>query len=138
LKSADVLWLTIDGADLVKSRQQVLHRTQLLFQRVKAFLGSQTPKVIVVVSHLDRGEPEERSVKVLKDEAMRHGLDLIIINVASFSDEHTIAPGTGLLDLLKATFEIGASSQAHFWPDSEPPSAGRYISRFRADLRNPR
>ena len=30
LKSADVLWLTIDGADLIKSRQQVLHRTQLL------------------------------------------------------------------------------------------------------------
>jgi hypothetical protein len=138
LKSADVLWLTIDGADLVKSRQQVLHRTQLLFQRIKTFLGSEAPKIIVIVSHLDRGEPEERSVKVLKDEAIRQGLDLSIINVASFSDKHAIAPGTGLLDLLKATFEIGAPSRAPFWPDSESPTAGRYILRFRADLRSPR
>jgi hypothetical protein len=133
LKSADVLWLTVDGADLVKSRQQVLHRTQLLFQRIKPFLESQAPKIIVVISHLDRGEPEERSIKVL-----RHGLELSIINVASFSDEQTIEPGTGLLDLLKATFDIGASSRAAFWPDIERTPVGRYILRFRSDLRSSR
>lgn len=134
LKSADVLWLTIDGVDLVKSRQRVLHRMQLLFQRIKAFLENHAPRIIVVISHLDRGEPEERSLKVLKDEAMRRGLDLSIINVASFSDEHNVAPGTGLLDLLRTTFETDASSRAAFWPDSERPTAGRYITRFRADL----
>ena len=138
LKSADVLWLTIDGADLVKSRQQVLHRTQLLFQRIKAFLEPQAPKIIVVISHLDQGAPEERSVKVLESEAMRHGLDLSIINVASFSDEQTIAPGTGLLDLLKATFDIGASSRAPFWPDSERTLVGRHILRFRSNLKSSR
>jgi hypothetical protein len=138
LKSADVLWLTVDGADLVKSRQQVLHRTQLLFQRIKPFLESQAPKIIVVISHLDRGEPEERSIKVLESEAMRHGLELSIINVASFSDEQTIEPGTGLLDLLKATFDIGASSRAAFWPDIERTPVGRYILRFRSDLRSSR
>jgi Double-GTPase 2 len=134
LKSADVLWLTIDGAELMKSRQQVLHRTQLLFQRIKAFLQPQAPKIILVISHLDRGEPEERSVKVLEAEAKRHGLALSIINVASFSDDPAVAPGTGLLELLMATFEAGARSRTAFWPDSERPNGGRNILRFRADL----
>jgi len=136
LKSADVLWLAIDGADLMKSRQQVLHRTQLLFQRLKAFLEPYAPKIILVISHLDLGEPEERSVKVLEGEAKRRGLDLSIINVASFSDLGSIAPGTGLADLLTKTFEAGAPLRSTFWPDSERPNAGRYILRFRSDLRN--
>jgi hypothetical protein len=139
LKGADALWVTIDGADLLRSRQQVLHRTQLLFQRIKAFLDSHVPKIIVVISHLDRGQPEERSIKVLESEATHHGLNLSIINVASFSDEHTIAPGTGLLDLLKATFDVApSSSRVSFWPDSERTSSGRYILRFRSDLRSSR
>jgi hypothetical protein len=136
LKSADVLWLTLDGSDLRKSRQQVLHRTQLLFQRIKAYLGPYTPKIIVVISHLDGGEPEERSVEVLQKEATRHELDLSIINVASFSDRHGVAPGTGLIDLVTATFEADTPARTTFWPDSERPNAGRYILRIRTDVRN--
>jgi hypothetical protein len=131
LKSADVLWLTVDGADLLNSRQQVLHRTQLLFQRIKTFLGQYTPKLIVVISHLDGGEPEGRSVEALRKEATRYGLDLSIINVASFSDKQGVAPGTGLVDLVTATFETDAPPRTTFWPDSERPNVGRYILRMR-------
>jgi hypothetical protein len=134
LKSADVLWITIDGADLLKSRQQVLHRTQLLLKRIKTFLGPQTPKIIIAISHFDRGKPEERSTRVLEDEAKRQELAMSIINVASFSDEDSVAPGTGLLELLIGTFEPGGASQTAFWPDSERPSTGRFISRYRDSM----
>jgi len=132
LKSADVLWLTIDGSDLRASRQQVLHRTQLLFQRVKKFLGRSTPKILVVISHLDGGEPEERSITVLKEEAARNEIDVSIMNVASFSDEPSVSPGAGLIELITATVAANGQTTTDFWPDSERPSGGRHILRFRS------
>ncbi|MFL6388857.1 MAG: TRAFAC clade GTPase domain-containing protein [Terriglobales bacterium] len=131
LKSADVLWLTIDGAELAKSRQQVLHRTNLLLQRIKEFLGSHVPEVLVVISHLDRAEPEHRSIKAIQEEAQRLDLSIRIMNVASFSEKEDIAPGTGLLDLLEATFNANIGFCTGFWPDRKRSYTGRYISRFR-------
>jgi hypothetical protein len=132
LKSADVLWVTIDGAYLAKARQHVVHRTQLLLQRIKGFLLGQSPKIIIVISHLDCGRPEKNSTQAIEDEAKRLGLSLQIVSVASFSDDDTIAPGTGILDLLNATFEAGKNSRSSFWPDRERSDIGRYISRFRS------
>ena len=134
LRSADVLWITVDGAELLKSRQQALHRTQLLLQRIRAFLGPQVPQIIIAISHFDKGKPEERSIKVLEDEAKHQELAVSIINVASFSDEDSVAPGTGLLELLTGTFELGRASRTAFWPDTERPSAGRYITRYRPSM----
>jgi hypothetical protein len=133
LKSSDVLWVTVDGADLVQARQQVLHRTQLLFQRIKKFLGDQSPKILLVISHLDRGEPEVRSVKALHDEADRLGLQLLITNVASFSDVDAVSPGTGLLELLARTFDKATSEETTFWPMNTRSHYGRFIGRFRID-----
>lgn len=133
LRSADVLWVTVDGADLVQARQQVLHRTQLLFQRIKNFLGNQSPKILLVISHLDRGEPEARSIKALQDEADRLGLPITVRNVASFSDADAIPPGTGLLELLAQTFEGVPVQQPRFWPINARSEEGRFIARFRID-----
>jgi hypothetical protein len=133
LKSSDVLWVTIDGADLVESRQQVLHRTQLLFQRIKTFLGEHAPKILLVISHLDRGQPEPRSIKILKEEADRQKLSLSIVNVASFSDVPSVAPGTGLLELLAQTFDGAAPLKTAFWPSHQRSLEGRFIGRFRTD-----
>lgn len=133
LKSADVLWVTVDGADLLEARQQVLHRTQLLFQRVKNFLGNQSPEILLVISHLDRGEPEARSVKALQEEADRLGLRLSIRNVASFSDAESVPPGTGLLELLAQTFDGAIAEKTTFWPTSPRTQEGRFIGRFRID-----
>jgi hypothetical protein len=133
LKSADILWVTVDGADLAQARQQVLHRTQLLFQRIKNFLGNQSPKIVLVISHLDRGEPEARSIKALQDEADRLGLALTVRNVASFSDADAIPPGTGLLELLAQTFDGAPIEEPTFWPISPRSEKGRFIARFRTD-----
>ena len=131
MRSADVLWLTIDGKELRDARQHVLHRVQLMLQRIVSFLKPNLPKVLIVISHLDGGDPEARSVSAIKNEGSRLGLVLTIINVASFSDEAAIVPGTGLLNLLSATFGAGDSTPASIWPDTPRPTTGRYLSRFR-------
>ena len=68
IKSADVLWLTIDGKDLRDARQHTLHRVQLMLQRLSGLLKPQLPQVLVVVSHLDGGEPEPRSISFIEEE----------------------------------------------------------------------
>jgi hypothetical protein len=130
LRSADVIWIAIDGSDLAKSRQHVLHRTKLLLQRLKVFLDPHAPKVLVAISHLDQGQPEQRSLNALEAEAAKLNLSLSIVNVASFSENLAIAPGAGLIDLLSKTFEVMDFEREKFWPDTERKENGRYLMRF--------
>lgn len=135
-KSADVLWLTLDGKQLrdPKLRQQTLHRAQLLMQRISDLLSPHIPPVFVVLSHRDMGEPEQRSVQALQREAERFGIRLVIVNVASFSDDPAVAPGTGIVDLINLTLNGGDQNQdvvLEAWPDQAPDTSLRYVMRFR-------
>jgi hypothetical protein len=137
LKSADILWLTLDGMQLrdSKLRQQILHRAHLLMQRISALLSPNIPPVLLVLSHLDMGEPEQRSIQSLQHEAGRFGIDLRIVNVASFSDAPAVLPGTGIADLMELTLNFtdrGKSGSAgEPWPDREPSTSARFVMRFR-------
>jgi hypothetical protein len=133
LQGADTIWVTLDGDELARLRQQVLHRTHLLFQRIAKFLTPTIPPVILVISHLDRGQPEQRSVTSLTEEATRQGISLTIVNVASFSDSDNVQPGTGLLQLLGESLKIESDLVVPpFWPQVSQHLPARFVLRFQA------
>jgi hypothetical protein len=136
LKSADILWLTLDGKQLrdPKLRQQSLHRAHLLMERISTLLSPHIPPVVIVLSHRDIGEPEQRSVQSLEREAERFGIQLTIADVASFSDDPAVTPGTGIAELISRTLNCGDRNRdvvPEAWPDQEPDSSSRFVMRFR-------
>jgi hypothetical protein len=134
LKSADLLWVTVDGRQLLqpKLRQQVLHRTILLFERIATFLAPNVPPILLVISHLDLGRPEERNLKVLEREAAAFGLSVLPVSVASFSDNNEVNPGTGIRELLSETVRsLTPRNTISFWPSTDPSSGQRLVLQFR-------
>jgi Double-GTPase 2 len=134
LQSADRLWVALDGEQLLnpKLRQQVLHRTHVLFQRISKMLSPKVPPVLLVISHLDAGKPDPKSIQSLQAEAGRFGIPLTVASVASFSDEAMVSPGSGIAGLIDLTMKVTADdSAADFWPDQEPSEGNRQILHFR-------
>lgn len=134
LKAADVIWLMIDGRQLIElpSRQQVLHRSSLLLQRVSELLGSNVPPVFIVISHRDLGNPSDASIQKLHTEAQRFGVPIKIVQVSSFSDNDSVIPGTGIAELIESSLAgTSKSSVEAWWPDSEAGSPKRQFLRFR-------
>jgi hypothetical protein len=139
LKGADLLWVTLDGKKLsnLTTRQQVLHRAHVLFQRISQFLSPHIPPVLLVISHLDLGTPEVQSIKSLEAEARRFGISLIVANVASFSDVIAVTPGLGICELINLTTKVQNSDHVtSFWPDRQRSNTVRYALRFRDWSRN--
>jgi hypothetical protein len=132
LRGSDTIWVTLDGEELARLRQQVLHRTHLLLQRIAKFLAPTIPPVILVISHLDRGQPEQRNVDSMMAEAKKYGISLTIISVASFSDVKDVPPGTGLLELLAESLKVGANLPVPlFWPRLSKDLPTRFAQRFK-------
>ena len=132
LKRADVVWLMVDGRQLSEpsTKQWALHRTKLLMQRL-ADLVSPPPPVILVVTRRDQGEPDEKTIQVLREEARKFNLDLDVIMIASFADNTATAPGAGIAELIGATTKPTPRSTA-FWPSENVAIENdRAIMRFR-------
>lgn len=134
LKAADVIWITVDGRQLIElqTRQQELHRTGLLLQRVSEFLGPKVPPVFVVISHKDRGDPSDASLRKLQSEAARFNLAIKIVQVASFSDNEAVAPGTGIAELIAGSLTSSSSTTSSpLWPESVGSDGSRQFLNFR-------
>lgn len=132
LKSADVLWVMLDGRSLIEtgSRMHAIHRARLLLQRVATFLGPEVPPVLLVITRLDLGKPNDQTLKKMKDEARALGIKLRIAHLASFADSAEVDAGTGVSDLLMQTFNA-EETPTEFWEDEEGRSGHRSVLRFR-------
>ena len=134
LKGADCIWVTINGTELSqpKMRQQVLHRAHLLFQRLSKLLPPPMPPVFVIISHHDLGDPEVRSIASIEAEAKRYGLLVKAINVASFSENNDVLPGSGIGELVTLCLARSSSvDERAFWPSPLAQNATRFVLRFR-------
>lgn len=134
LKSTDVIWVTVDGRQLIQpaTRQQVLHRTGLLLQRIAEFLSPEIPPIFVVISHRDIGDPPLTSLRKLQSEAARLNLTIQILQVSSFSDNEAMEPGTGIAELINASLTSASkTTPATLWPDSGTADSDRQFLNFR-------
>ena len=131
IHSASEVWLFVNGSELreLETRNFVIHRTTLLFERLAALTPSLNVPVNVIITHADRGELPERDIAKIAGELQKAGLVGGVTHIASFSEDLEIAmPGSGLASLFENPASV-ASRPYHF--DHEPiPTPDRFMLRF--------
>ncbi len=119
LERADVIWLMVDGQRLATAahRQGTIHRTKLYLQRLREFLP-QLPRIILVVTRGDSGQPSEKTLAAILEEGAALGIELSVQSIASFSSNPEIPAGSGIPELIRAS--IGkVPPRSEFWSKSE-------------------
>jgi len=119
LKRADVIWLMMDGTQLrdPSQRHWAVHRMNLLIERLRTSIGV-LPPMVVVLTRRDDGEVPASAFESVMEEARQHGVELSVIQIASFSDEGTVRPGFGI-DLLMEACRSKPPAASPCWPVSE-------------------
>lgn len=131
LRSTDVIWLFVDGAELRQSdrRMHTLSRTRLLLRRVVTMIGSSTLPVKLVVTHADMGKLPEKTMNSLVSICEEAALDTEILEIASFSSDQKIAPGSGIAKMISSSLPVAVSPPA-IWPVSWDQTSGRFMLRY--------
>jgi hypothetical protein len=136
LKSADVIWLMMDGSQLLKgpTREYAIHRMQLLIQRLAEVLEEKR-RIILVLSRLDEGEVPRNHLEPLFEEARTRGFDMSVAPIASFAGPDTVPPGSGIAELLSASCPPSAETKP-CWPmGAIDVTEERYMMRYRVPER---
>ena len=118
LRSADSLWLMIDGQTLscrVK-RQGAIHRAAVLIDRLAAHLRPNIPNLHLVVSRYDVGEAPAEALQEIRSRAERSKVVLSVRHIASFSTMGGMSAGEGIASLVAHTVEVERSDEI-FWPE---------------------
>ena len=117
LRSADVIWLMVDGRALADSEQRLsaIHRTKLLIDRLVASLSPRIPALHIVVSRHDLAKPSMETLEQIRRHGEHRKLELRVDRIASVSEVEEIQPGSGIADLLAGTVTAN-NAREEFWP----------------------
>jgi hypothetical protein len=132
LNSADVIWLMMDGSQIREqsTRQYVVHRTQLLINRLRASIDHMPP-LVLVLTRRDGGEVPASFVEPIVQEAEQQNLQISVAQIASFGDQGDVDPGYGIEALVRCC-RAEVPDRTPTWP---APAAD--IDEDRAMLRYP-
>ena len=102
LKSADVIWLIVDGKTLIERelRQGAISRLGQLAGRLRAMIDGAMPRLLLVVTHRDAGETPAGVLDRIHLEMAKHNVTVDVIPVAPFSDNDAFKAGFGLASLV--------------------------------------
>ena len=134
LKSAEAIWIVVDGRTLAdrEQRQGVVTRLGQLAGRIQTLLDGTVPRLSVVVTHRDVGEVDAGVTSRVAAELAKHQVIGEILPVAPFSDADDVRAGFGISALINAT--VGAERGAPaFWPTTSPRPGGRSFLSYRRD-----
>jgi hypothetical protein len=135
MKSAETVWLVVDGQVLreLATRQGTITRLGELLGRLEGMTRKCPPKVLVVVTHRDKGELEQSVRGRLEAEIAKRDHPAAIIEVAPVSDDETICKsGFGIEALLDAS--VGAApAPVEFWASTTPVAGSRAYLGYRRD-----
>ena len=117
LKSADSIWLMVDGKRLADNTQRLhmIDRTKLLIDRLAAFLSPTVPALRLVVTRRDLMRPKDETLARILDHGARANVEISVNHVASFSEDPNTSAGAGISDLVAATLTANIVEEA-FWP----------------------
>ena len=104
-----------------------------LLGRLEAMTRECPPRVLVVVTHRDKGELEQSIRDRLKAEIAKRVLPAEIVEVAPVADDETICrSGFGIEALLDAS--VGAAPEAaKFWASTTPAAGSPAYIGYRRD-----
>jgi hypothetical protein len=132
-RSTEAIWIVVDGLELtdLRKRQTAIHRCTVLFQRVRAlFVNAAVPPLCLVISRRDQAQLAPHHYGALVDEAAKLGINLTALQIASFSENDAIAPGSGIPELL-ATATHSLDRRTETWPISSDVDSGRQMLMYR-------
>lgn len=134
LKSTDVIWIVVDGRTLNDKvqRQGAITRLGQLAGRLRAFMAGAVPRLLLVLTHRDEVETPADIIERIHAELAKHGVNVNVMPIASFSNNTNFKPGSGLLALVNATVG-GLTSYLSFWPSTQPNPDGRNFLSYRRD-----
>lgn len=134
LKSADVIWLVVDGRMLAdrEKRQGTITRLGQLAGRLGALIEGEMPRLLLVITHSDLVSLNDTVLGRIHSEFNKHGVSLEIIAVAPFSDNGETRAGFGLGPLIDASVRRSRGAPA-FWPTAASTEAGRSFLTYRRD-----
>lgn len=135
LKAAEAIWVVLDGRALENKerRQGVISRVGQLAGRLGTLVGGELPKLVLVITHRDSGEPSAAVTTRLKAELAKRDVTATIVPVASFSDDDKqVKPGFGLDELIEAS-TTSDLPPLEFWPPSDPREGARSYIGYRRD-----
>ncbi len=133
LRSADILWVMVDGRTLIdmQRRQGVVSRLGQLGGRLRAlFDNAIMPQLLIVTTHLDEGAVPEETLTKLHSELAKHKVFAKVVSVASFSANPDIKPGQGLAALIDASVTPHCAPPL-FWPSKPLQADARAFLRYR-------
>lgn len=134
LKSADVIWIVLDGRTLSdrEKRHGVIARLGQLAGRLCTLLDNMIPHILVVVTHLDTTHLDDVVAGRILEELRRRGAIAEIIGVAPFSAKQDVVPAGQGIDTLMNKTASHVNSGYSFWPSSNPDYTARaYICHRR-------
>lgn len=135
MKSAETIWLVVDGKVLreLKTRQGAITRLGELLGRLEVMTKECPPKVLVVVTHRDKGALELSIRDRLEAEIGKRVLSAEIVEVAPVADDENICKsGFGIEALLDASVGV-APAKAEFWASTMPVAGSRAYLGYRRD-----
>lgn len=132
IKSADVIWVILDGTSLTdrERRQGAITRLGQLVGRLRSMVADSIPRLLLVITRRDKGSTKPDTLQRIADELQKHNLAAEVIPVAPFSEDGAIKPGFGLVSLIESTVQTGATTP-QFWPTTVAKVGGRCFLAFR-------
>lgn len=133
MKAAEAIWVVLDGRALENKerRQGIISRVGQLMGRLGALFAGLVPKLMLVVTHRDAGEPSPSVITRLAAELAKRHMKATIVPVAPFSeDDERARPGFGLEQLITAT-TASDMPPVDVWPTSEPVEGVRSYIGYR-------
>lgn len=135
MKSAETMWLVVDGKALreLRTRQGAITRLGELLGRLEEMTKECPPKVLVVVTHRDKGALDQSIRDRLQAEIGKRILSAEIMEVAPVADDEKICKsGFGIEALLDASIGV-APAAAEFWTSTTPVVGSRAYLGYRRD-----
>lgn len=133
MKAAEAIWVVLDGRALENKerRQGIISRVGQLVGRLGALFEGPVPRLMLVVTHRDAGEPSPSVITRLEAELAKRHMTAMIVPVAPFSEDDECAkPGFGLERLIAAT-TASHMPPVDVWPTSEPVEGVRSYIGYR-------
>lgn|GEM_PF-553424 len=131
VKSAEVVWIMVDGRQFAdsKTRQRAEHTLTNLIERLSPLLSS-SHQVVLVSTWRDQQVLPPASLLRIQKTALSFGLKLVLVPIASFSNDGEVVPGEGLSELIDITLSRKGIAPDP-WPDFAPSASGRAFANYR-------
>lgn len=135
LKSTSVIWMMIDGRQLIDKSNvtHTVHQAKCLIERLANFLTKPYPRVIIVSSWRDLGDIQGDAIDRIRAEGAFFGININMVSIASFSEKQEVKPGEGIAELIESSLCSELMPSPKFWPDELPENSTRSLFKFRSE-----